>query len=230
MSKVMIGVAAAIVLAGAVLAYLHFAHGPSHGPAPTAATTQNGWTVVKDSPRIVDPGLVGKFGSWRLICGDMGPRRMQGSKAPKLPMAPAAGAPVRHCKVAILMRNPASPKGAREWLNLRFQDNPEGTGKILVLAYAHGHAGETFVPLPTRPGDRIDVRADQTTDTMMTDRCVKGICMTIAVLSDSGLDTLVSAHTLVVTLSANKSVKAAEIHIPTAGLKDAFAAMRRQPA
>lgn len=224
MSKILMGIAAVIVLAGAVFAFVHF----SQRPAPGAVTAQNGWVVVKDSPRIKDPALVSTFGSWRLLCREVGPRRLHGKAASSSPTA-LATAPTRRCAVVVLMRNPGAPKGTKEWLNLRLQNNPGGAGTILVLSYAHGHPGETFVPLPNHRGDTIEVRVDKDTDTMTTNRCIKGICMTIGQLSPSGLDSILSARTIAVTLSATKSARAAEVHVPTDGLKAAFAALRQQP-
>lgn len=226
MSKVLIGVAAAIVLAGAVFAIMHF----SHGPAPVASSAKNGWTPLKNAPGARDPGLVATFGAWRLVCREVRPgsgRRTQGTTANNLPPTSAASAPKRRCAIALLMRNQGVPK---EWLNLRFQRNPGGEGFVVVIFYAHGHAKENFVSMPSKRPDEIDIRTDKSTDNMTVDRCVRGICMTIGDVTQSGLDSIVSAHTLVIRLPATKSAKAAEMHVPTDGLKAAFAALRREPA
>jgi invasion protein IalB len=218
MSKVLIGIAAAIVLAGAMFAVVHF----SAGRKPVAAAPQNGWTLVKDAPSVArrNRDVVGTFGAWRLLCPVVTP-------VPGNPTPAQATAPARHCAIALLMRN----RGTRgEWINLRFQKPVKGSGAVMVLFYAHGHAGETFATAPKSPGDEVGVAVDKITGTMHSHGCRDGICLTIAELAPSGLKSLLSAQTLAIRLPQTKSAKAAEVNVPTDGLKAAFAALQRQPS
>lgn len=219
MSKVLIGIAGAIVLAGAVLAFVHFTvhHGPS-GPASQVGQ-QSRWvpSARKEGGRVQ---VVGTFGAWRLFC-----REMAGGGA----SAGGYGMPPQHrrCSVSLLMRNLASPK---QFLELRFQNDPTdptNSTAIAMLAYGHSGGGVNSVA-PGSPGEQIDFIADQKTQHLSILRCFKGICFTISPLSSSGVDTLLSAHTLVVKLPATKSAKADQVHLPTDGLNAAFTALRRQ--
>jgi hypothetical protein len=228
MSRVLIGIGAVIVLAGAVFAVVHF----SSRPEPVAFIPQNGWVPVVSAVK-KERGpvhVVGTFGAWRLLCRDIGPRGGGRTTTPvinNLAGAPESPAPKGHCAVALLMRHLAAPK---EWLNLRLLNPATGPGAIATLAYAHGHTGKPFIAMPGSSGEEVDLRADKNIVTMWTQRCIRGVCLTFSELTPSDLDSILSAHTLVILLAPTKPTKADEVHLPTDGLRAAFTALRRQPA
>lgn len=224
MSRVLIGIGAVIVLAGAVFAIVNFSSGSRQQPA---LTPQNGWVpVVASAKSKPDPHVAGAFGAWRVVCRNITAGGRSQAKAPFINNLTPTSAPPEsgRCAAALIMRRLGAPK---EWLNLRLQTSATPDGAIAVLAY---RTSERFIALPNQAPEAVDIRADKYLVTMWTQRCSRGICFAITDLTPSDLGSILSAHTLVIQLSQGKPTKANEVHLPTEGLRAAFAALQRQPA
>lgn len=236
MQRVLIGVFAAVVLAGAVFAIVHFSsrQTPAFGP-------QNGWVPVVMTPVDRAVHVVGTFGSWRLVCRVVGPRRGSGAHAPALNNSPAASQfPKTRNICAVVLLVLKEPNGAvsregrrfapKEWLNLRFQRPPAGSGAIVLLAFAQAGIGkQSTAPSASQP-EQVDLRVDKTTVGLIVRNCVRGTCLAGSELGPSDLEPILSAHTLAILLPRPAPAKVEDVHLPTDGLKAAFAAMQRQPA
>jgi invasion protein IalB len=206
MSKVLMGIAAAIVLAGAVFAVVHF----SARPGEVAFTPQNGWVpfVAKQRGPV---HLVGTYGAWEVLCRDDPPGKSK-------------------CVVSLAIRNTAAPK---EFLNFRLQNvgAGEGAAAMAVVAFRHGHSGQSFTTVPGETTkEDVAIKVDRHTTSTWIRQCMRGVCFAVAQLDSTGLNSILSARTLVIGLAATNSAKAVDVYVPTEGLKDAYRALRQQPA
>jgi invasion protein IalB len=223
MSRVLIGVAAAIVVAAGVFAVVHF----SSGHRSTAP--RSGWAVVPNAPTLKERDLVGTFGPWRLLCRNEAPGKAGNGQRATTGNSPVAepAAPRHRCAVVLLMRNLGARK---DWLNLRFVRLPTGSGANEVLFYTHGHIGETFVAKPGRNDEVIGFTAGRSTAIMASRGCNQGMCLATMELPPNDVNLILSAPTLAIQFPETKAGKADSVSIPTEGLKAAFAAMQRQPS
>jgi invasion protein IalB len=220
MRKVLIATGAAIVLAAAVFAIVHYS-----APREQMAVKpdQGGWVpvAVRETPRL---HKVGAFGAWSLFCRDLEPAANEGKAAPnKLPGTSRAPQTRGRCVVWLVMRN---QRAKRELLNLRLLNSFSGDGQMMQVIYQRGPAHRPDLMAERMPIPSVEVKADGRIITLLQ-RCL-GVCVAMSNLTSYDLDAVQSARSLVIQLSVAKPAKANIVTVPTEGLKAALAAFRRQ--
>lgn len=240
MNKVLIGLGAAVVLAGALFAIVRFS-----SPREPAPTPQNGWvSVVIDMKRHPPMVRVDRYyGSWRLICRDMPLRggQIQQPATGNLVGASQSPKPKPLCAVVLLMMrepsgvapkqpirlSPGKPFAPEKWLNLGFQRPATGSGAIATLAYAH-NPGEKPSAGPGSAVEQIGLKADANTIGLTIRNCARGRCFARNELTPSDLASLRSAQRLAILFPPSQV--AGEVILPTDGLKAALTALGRPTA
>ena len=233
MQRVLIGIGAAIVLAGAVLAVVYYSSHSSSRQEQAAYTPRNGWvpavaTVMQHGP---NSRVAGVYDAWRVICSNAEPRRAALPNTAGIQNIPGVKgeslAAKGRCGLVLVMRN---TRADREWLDIRLQPAASGPGAIITIVYKHGHGMQTFLVAPSARGDEVDIKPDGRTFKAWTQICFRGSCIAKSRLSLPDLNSVLSAQTLVIELNPAEPKQAVAVYIPIDGLKAAFAAMQQQPA
>jgi hypothetical protein len=212
------GALAAVLLVALFVASEHWRK-PAQGKVDAGSLTSA--EIVK----ALSPDFVGqqKIGSWMLVCGpvhelphapsDGREGNSQGTAPKEAP--PPPGWHIPRCRSMLGLRDPKNPAD-----EIRITFRAVGFKRVLAMFLR-------FPPDQVETGDPVNLRLDQTQWPVPIRTCAKAFCLSIQSIKFTDAPTLLNAKSLRLEFKPTGGKEQVAIAVPTDGLADSIAAMRK---
>lgn len=212
------GALAAVLLVALFVASEHWRK-PAQGKVDASSLTSA--EIVK----ALSPDFVGqqKIGSWMLVCGpvhelphapsDGRQGNSQGTAPKEAP--PPPGWHIPRCRTMLGLRDPKNPAD-----EIRITFRAVGFKRVLAMFLR-------FPPDQVETGDPVTLRLDQAQWPVPIRTCAKAFCLSIQSIKFADAPILLNAKSLRLEFKPTGAKEQVAVAVPTDGLSDSIAAMRK---